>query len=879
MIPLHLSLSGLLSYRDPVEIDFSTIDLACISGPNGAGKSSLLDAVTWVLFGQARKRDESLINTYSQVAQVSLIFAYEGNIYRVQRFLPRGKTSMLEFQILHRDHHGINGAEVASTANKLPAEGQVWTSEKLQWKPLTERTMRETQASIEKTLRMDYETFVNASFFLQGKADQFTQQRPGDRKRILGNILGLEVWEEYRRRTLERRQRVEEQISGLDGRLQEITTELQEESARKVRLEQLLGDLERLTRMRESHEASLENMRKMKAALEEQTRLLENLTRQLETAQKHLEQLESRLVQRRQEAEAYQQVIARAADIKSEYQAWQELQAELERWEEIASQFREHEKRLQEPRDEINAARAKLEHEQQSLLIQQTQVEQALLQIADLQSQLEKTRQLAEHAESQLIKKSELQGNLDLAWQQQAEARAENPRLKDEMQELKERIDRLDNVAGATCPLCGQPLNEDERQNLIGELKVKGQALGDRFRANQALLASADETTARLERQIQELLIVEDDLRKYTRSIDQLTHQVQAMEKVQIEWEQKSSPLLGQVKRALQEETFAAEARARLKEIEAELQEIGYDAGAHESARRIEQSRRETQAQLIELEKAQSALAPLEREIADLDVQVHDLKQEVERGKMDRDQSVAALAEAQAQAPDLSKAEIELLQFKEQENQLRMEVGAARQKVAVLEDLKTRKASLESDREAQAQLSGQLKQLERAFSKDGVPALLIEQALPQIETKANEILDRLSAGSMTVAFITQSAYKDKRREDRRETLDIAISDSAGTRDYDLYSGGEAFRVNFAIRLALSEVLANRAGARLQTLVIDEGFGSQDAIGRQRLIEAINLVRDDFAKILVITHIEELKDAFPVRIEVEKTSRGSVVSVI
>jgi exonuclease SbcC len=95
----------------------------------------------------------------------------------------------------------------------------------------------------------------------------------------------------------------------------------------------------------------------------------------------------------------------------------------------------------------------------------------------------------------------------------------------------------------------------------------------------------------------------------------------------------------------------------------------------------------------------------------------------------------------------------------------------------------------------------------------------------------------------------------------------------------MFSGGEAFRVNFAIRLALSEVLAQRAGARLQTLVIDEGFGSQDTQGRQRLIEAINLVRHDFAKILVITHIDELKDAFPSRIEVEKTANGSTVSVM
>ena len=62
-------------------------------------------------------------------------------------------------------------------------------------------------------------------------------------------------------------------------------------------------------------------------------------------------------------------------------------------------------------------------------------------------------------------------------------------------------------------------------------------------------------------------------------------------------------------------------------------------------------------------------------------------------------------------------------------------------------------------------------------------------------------------------------------------------------------------------------------------MIDEGFGSQDTQGRQRLIEAINLVRQDFAKILVITHIDELKESFPDRIEVEKTARGSMVTVV
>ena len=202
------------------------------------------------------------------------------------------------------------------------------------------------------------------------------------------------------------------------------------------------------------------------------------------------------------------------------------------------------------------------------------------------------------------------------------------------------------------------------------------------------------------------------------------------------------------------------------------------------------------------------------------------------RRKSSTRRSFKALKEAESQAPNLDQAESELLRLREQENQARDEVTRARQLVDVLVSLRQRRQGYSAEREEQQKLIAQLKTLERAFGKDGVPALLIEQALPQIETKANDLLDRLSDGRMSIKFATMAEYKDKKREDLKETLDIQISDGAGLRDYEMYSGGEAFRVNFAIRLALSEVLAQRKGARLQTLVIDEGFGSQDAQGRQ-----------------------------------------------
>ncbi|MCK5923997.1 MAG: hypothetical protein KAG66_23885, partial [Methylococcales bacterium] len=70
-----------------------------------------------------------------------------------------------------------------------------------------------------------------------------------------------------------------------------------------------------------------------------------------------------------------------------------------------------------------------------------------------------------------------------------------------------------------------------------------------------------------------------------------------------------------------------------------------------------------------------------------------------------------------------------------------------------------------------------------------------------------------------------------------------------------------------------------AGARLQTLVIDEGFGSQDPSGRQQLVAAINTIQSDFERILIITHIDQLRDAFPTRIEVEKDRDGSHITIV
>ena len=384
---------------------------------------------------------------------------------------------------------------------------------------------------------------------------------------------------------------------------------------------------------------------------------------------------------------------------------------------------------------------------------------------------------------------------------------------------------------------------------------------------------------ASFEKRISELKSLRETFSNEQKAFGVLSARIEQSEADITLWKKKDHPRLKELEKVLASGSFSADDRKKVSQLEEAIKAGGYDAEAHEAARKAELTARESETDFHALEKARAAVDGLTRELQTLEENRTAAEDEV------RSQSVAftdlqkKLSVQKEALPDLAALQVELDQLRGEENKLRGEVGGATQEVAVLETQRKRKAELGGQIEDLNRQITRLKLLETAFGKDGIPAMLIEQALPEIESQANEILDRLSDGRMSLSFETEKEYKDTKRDDKKPTLDILISDSAGRREYELFSGGEAFRINFAIRLALSRVLAGRAGARLRTLVIDEGFGSQDADGRQRLIEAINLVSRDFAKILVITHLDELKDAFPSRIEVTKTETGSHVEVI
>ncbi|MEN4013035.1 MAG: SMC family ATPase [Chloroflexota bacterium] len=852
MIPIRLQIQGFLSYREPVEIDFTAFDLACITGHNGAGKSTLLDAITWALFGEARRRDDALINNLESAAEVVFEFDYEANRCRVQRTKPRGKTSLLEFHI-------------------LTAEGA--------WRQLTEHSLRETEERIRSVLRMDFETFSNASFFLQGKADLFAQQKPADRKRILSTILGLEVWETYREATAGRRKQVEMDAALVRRIIEENESELAEEGERRRRLESLEAQLNSFASLRKSREEALDHLKRLAASLEGQRKIVETLAQRLRAEQQRHDQRARYLEDRRDRQRQLQDEMTRAAEIEAAYAAWKDLRAELERQDQLASRYHP----LQEQRSQLQTAiqneRARLEQELRMLDQQRGKIRQQQAGLPDMQQKLAELRSRIAALEVNIQQREQLAQQKTALKEQMASQNAEIRRLQDKMDALQERIRRLQTAETETCPLCGQPLDDSSRAALLADLEIESGGVGAEISAHREDFLALQREHQRMEHQINAAAAYDSDLHGLNRQLAALDERQESTQNSISAWQQHDEPRLLELERILAGEDFAHAERAQCSQIDLAQQALGYDAEEHRRARQAEQQARAAEEDMRLLQAARAELKPLgeeisaaERSLAGDAAEIAALQDEYQKTETDYRRQAQHL-------PDVAAAERELNEIKINENNLHRQAGAARQDVEVLENVRRQLAANKARSAELTSLATRLKTLERAFGKDGIPALLIEQALPEIEAQANQILDQLSNGSMAVRFETQREYKAKHREDKKETLDIIISDAAGQREYEMYSGGEAFRVNFAIRLALSRVLAHRAGARLQTLFIDEGFGSQDAEGRQRLIEAINAVRADFAKILVITHLEELKDAFPARIEVEKNARGSAARVM
>ena len=856
MIPLKLTLKNFLCYRDGVPpLDLDGIHVACLCGQNGHGKSALLDAITWALWGKARgKGQDELIHFGCDDMLVDMEFLARDEHYRVTR------------------RHSNGGGRRRQSASDLQV--QIFTG--ADFHPITGNSIRETQAKIDKITGMDYDTFINSAFLLQGRADEFTNKTSGERKEVLAKILGLDLYDQLQDRTKRLGDDREGAAKTIESDLEGMRREVGSRDRYSVELENVNGELREVdNRLNASKDAldalksRVDDLRRKRGELVELNVRIPNIESEILDMQKDINSRRERISGYQalvQERESIRKGLAKSLELRRRYE---ELNASRERFDTLTKGKSDLERA-------IESARTRLE-EQVSQMKRRIEVE--LRPRADatpsIIGKLEESKShldaLAKDEQDIAVRRQHLQALATRIGQLEANAQ----QLKTEGQELRSKLNLVrDSHQGARCPLCDTELGHEEFQHLSdnynSEIEEKRRLYGE----NDAALKAAEKERLNLDKELPQQ---EAALRRSQREVQGAVAVLQR----QVEESSTSAAELDQAVKELAEESarlekgdFSVEERRQLAGLEAEVVALGYVREIHQHLYNEIQELQPFEERHRRLEDAEAVLPQEQESLARTEGMLQRRQEDLSRGRDSQREMEKAVSELPTWEGKLGEAEKTHRELDSRKSGLSRRQGELEGHLKRLDDLEKEMDDKETRLRAFREEQSIYRELAEAFGKRGAQAMLIETlVLPQIEKEANDLLGRMTDGRMHLKLETQRAPKSRKGEPI-ETLEIKISDEMGPRSYELFSGGEAFRINLALRIALSKVLAHRRGAPLPTLFIDEGFGTQDAAGRERILDVIRAIEEDFKKIIVITHLDELKEAFPARIEVQKEETGS-----
>ncbi|MFC1942048.1 AAA family ATPase [Chloroflexota bacterium] len=855
MIPVKLTLHNFMCYRDNVPpLNFDGIHLACLSGDNGNGKSALIDAITWALWGKARaSSDDDLIHTLQTEMEIEFIFKVGEQLYRIirKRSRPRKRGSpgqpVLEFQI-----HADNG-----------------------FMPITGNSITQTQQKIIDTLHMDYDTFVNSAYLRQGHADEFTRQAPAKRKEVLGNILGLARYDELEEQAKGLAKQQETDKSQLEITIRDIGDELARQPAYEAELEQAQNQLTLIETTAGEKEAGLHELRQKKESLENKKAQLNELEIRIRNSTNDLQRWDEQVKQHQSRLKDYEEVINRRSSIEEGYgqftrarQDNEELEQKFRQSVNLERQRAKLDARIKEAGHSLNTEHAVVQREITNLEVKAQKLPELKNQLAQVQSQIHRL------AESETALRQKEQVNQELQAQVN-HLESEKASLEREISGLSDKISLISSQTEASCPLCETELSKEGLELIAAKYATEKQSKSDLLKSKQAEQSQKQNNLSSLQNEKSQIEAGLNQERAKTQS------QAGILLKEIAETEEANKQIAGLretlegIELRLSKRDFAGTEQEALGTIETELAILGYDSEKHEQTR---QQLRQIESYDQENRKLEEAVRLINQEkeaVSRAEEATQGLRHSLTLDNQKKESLTTELTQLPQLLNELAQAEAEHRNITIQRSQAQETVGSVKAKIQRCAELETRKKDKDDQLFKVSKDENIFRELAKAFGKTGIQALLIEMVLPEIESEANRLLGRMTDNRMHVKFETQ---RETKKGSVIETLDINIADELGTRNYEMFSGGEAFRINFAIRIALSKLLARRAGARLPTLIIDEGFGTQDNTGIEKLKEAINSIQSDFEKILVITHMDEMKDAFPVRIDVTKTAEGSTISI-
>jgi len=388
-------------------------------------------------------------------------------------------------------------------------------------------------------------------------------------------------------------------------------------------------------------------------------------------------------------------------------------------------------------------------------------------------------------------------------------------------------------------------LEDSQKKELLlekdfAELQIKSKELLQRISSLKSLLLSSKENnsskSAQMEKLIERKMEIEKELAEPSFMADIKNGIAEIIKKIELK--NFNEDELNNTRMLKEKLSIYEERHDKLKEASVKIVEI--DKALTENGNRLDSIEREIAKEKWLLQDLQSSLGKLK------DIEI--ISEEIKKKIVFKEDSIKVINETKVRFQEKIK-EIEELEAKSKqfENKL-MENNEKRQILEICSEM---------------------------FGKEGIPIAVIRSILPQIEAFSNDLLLRMTSGGMQVKFQT---LKDS-KSGEKSTLQIDVYDNGQRRRYELFSGGEQFRINLAIRIGISLFLSSAANTPLETLVIDEGFGSQDEAGKEHILYEINAIKDQFKKVLIISHVGDIKENFPYEIRVIKDQNGSHLNIL
>lgn len=854
------------NYRNYVEetFNFNDISFCTINGQNGAGKSSLfMDAIVDCLYEKTREDDiTGWIRNDEKVRSGSIMFTFRigDKTFRVTRTRTRSRKGTLNLSEL------VSG----------------------EWVDRSKEKTDDTQKEIINILGMDNLTFKSCALIMQDQYGLFLQTPKAERMIVLGNLLGLGVYQAMEKLAYESKSRYGSQAARIVNEINVHSKTISDygnpqESIDEAKqtLDIKLEELERITRERDSEKVLLMSMQEAQERADKISLSISSLIQKKLTTDENM----------RRQSDIRQQCKSLLEDeksITSNAGRYRELETRKKELIESTTLFNSKMAEVAKANSTCSALETDLERSRAELKIKQTQLsayedvsgDDEILakasEYADKKAELDRLKEQAV-----VYQKAKSDYSAAIFNRDETERTFENElRLADEKKKVLEQKVAILNesdcvdIDNAHCRFLQDAIAAKEQlvtlETTYADISARRESeltkcnanITDKANALSAIKFNADYMLS-VQSECEELLpfvAKAETVKQKANSIALIKTSIEHMQSNISEYEKRLDMAILESQKAKSELDMYRDAFNENEKVTEELEMLKPWLEKEKQLPVIKERDVNAATRLSELEAQK---AEIELELAGKQTELADeMKKTVDMAS--KKQIVDSLNTGIAGIDSEIKA-------------IQMNIGAYTQKLTEIEKLQKLTAELTVQLNEARKNEADYELLKTSFSQDGIPHQIVRTIIPKLTDTANSILGQMTGGKMGVEFKTEKTQKSNSKKEV-VTLDIFINEyGKSSLPYLSKSGGEKVKASLSVILALAEIKSSTAGIQLGMLFIDEP-PFLDADGIQAYCDALETIQSRYPdlKVMAITHDPTMKARFPQSVDVIKTDEGSKV---